>query len=369
MRRMISFRDFDWLLLTFTMLICLLGVAEIYSSTYGTKFATGQGTPLYVKQIYWIMGGVLLMFFVSILNYQILVENAHWFYGASILALMAVAMFGKKVLGAKRWIQLPGGQHFQPSEWVKLVLIVALARYFAEESERGATLADVVKAGAIAAIPMLLVLRQPDLGTALTYVPIAVMALFLGGIQFRHAAVILVVAGVLAPAAWHYGMKPYQKERLTSFLHPDADSQKSGYQLEQSKIAVGSGGVFGKGFRNGTQTQGAFLPEQHTDFIFAAWAEEHGFVGAVALLLLYFLVLMRLVHNAQTAGDRAGGFVVMGVVAILLFHILVNAGMVVGFMPVTGIPLPLMSYGGSSLLFMFLALGIVMNIRMRRFVN
>jgi rod shape determining protein RodA len=156
-------------------------------------------------------------------------------------------------------------------------------------------------------------------------VPVAVMALFLGGIQFRHAAVILLVAGVLAPAVWHYGLKPYQKERLTSFLHPDADSQKAGYQLEQSKIAVGSGGIWGKGLLKGSQTQGAFLPEQHTDFIFAAW--------------------------------------------VLLFHVLVNAGMVVGFMPVTGIPLPLMSYGGSSLLFMFLALGIVMNIRMRRFVN
>jgi rod shape determining protein RodA len=226
-----------------------------------------------------------------------------------------------------------------------------------------------VKAGLIAGVPMLLVLKQPDLGTALTYVPVALMGLFLGGIQFRHAAVILVVAGVLMPAVWHYGLKPYQKDRLTSFLHPEADSQKTGYQLEQSKIAVGSGGIWGKGVRKGTQTQGSFLPEPHTDFIFAAWSEEHGFVGAVALLLLYFMVLMRLIHNAQTSPDSAGGFVVMGVVAVLLFHILVNAGMVVGFMPVTGIPLPLMSYGGSSVLFMFLALGIVMNIRMRRFVN
>jgi rod shape determining protein RodA len=369
MRRMISFRDFDWLLLTFTLLICMLGVLEIYSTTYGAKVSSSEGTPLYVKQIYWVLGGLALMFVVSVFNYQILLENAHWLYGASILALLAVTLFGRVVLGARRWIQLPGGQHFQPSEWVKLVLIIVLARYFAEENDRGATLGDVVKAGAIAAVPMLLVLRQPDLGTALTYVPVAVMALFLGGIQFRHAAVILVLAGVLAPAVWHYGLKPYQKQRLTSFLHPDADSQKSGYQLDQSKIAVGAGGIWGKGLLKGTQTQGAFLPEQHTDFIFAAWAEEHGFVGAVALLLLYFLVLMRLVHDAQSASDRSGGFVVMGVVAILLFHVLVNAGMVVGFMPVTGIPLPLMSYGGSSLLFMFLALGIVMNIRMRRFVN
>jgi rod shape determining protein RodA len=369
MRRMITFRDFDWVLLGFVMLICALGVLEIYSTTAGTKFAGAH-----IRQIYWIMAGLALMLAVSLINYQVLLENAHWFYIASVVSLLAVAVVGKRYLGAKRWIQLPGGQHFQPSEWVKLVLILALAKYFSGEGERQASLSDIGKAGLIAGIPMLLVLKQPDLGTALTYMPVAIMALFLGGIQFRHAAVIAVIAGVLLPALWVYGpkvhlVKQYQKDRLTTFLHPEADSQKSGYQLEQSKIAVGSGGIWGKGTRKGTQTQGSFLPEPHTDFIFAAWSEEHGFVGAVALLLLYFMVLMRLIHNAQTAPESAGGFVVMGVVAVLLFHILVNAGMVVGFMPVTGIPLPLMSYGGSSVLFMFLALGIVMNIRMRRFVN
>jgi len=364
MRRMISFRDFDWLLLAFVLAICALGVLEIYSTTWGTKYGG-----VHIKQMYWIMGGLVLMFLVSLLDYQVLLENSHWLYIASVLSLVAVMLFGRKYLGARRWIQLPGGQHFQPSEWMKVVLILAMARYFSEESDQGATLADVVKAGLIAAVPMALVLKQPDLGTALTYVPVAVMALFLGGMQFRHAAIILLVAGVLAPTVWHYGLKPYQKTRLTIFLHPEADVQKGGYQLDQSKIAVGSGGIWGKGVRKGTQTQGSFLPEPHTDFIFAAWCEEHGFVGAMFMLLLYFMLLMRLVHNAQTAPDRAGGFVVMGVVAVLIFHILVNIGMVVGFMPVTGIPLPLMSYGGSSLLFIFLALGIVMNIRMRRFVN
>lgn len=364
MRRMISFRDFDWVLLTFVLAICALGVLEIYSTTWASKYSG-----VHIKQLYWIMGGMVLMFLVSLINYQVLLENSHWLYVASLVSLVAVALFGRKYLGARRWIQLPGGQHFQPSEWVKLVLILAMAKYFSEESDQSASLSDVIKAGLIAAVPMALVLKQPDMGTALTYVPVALMALFLGGIQFRHAAVILLVAGVLAPAAWHYGLKPYQKQRLTIFLHPEADTQKGGYQLDQSKIAVGSGGIWGKGVRKGTQTQGSFLPEPHTDFIFAAWCEEHGFVGAMILLLLYLMVLMRLVHNAQTAPDRAGGFVIMGVVAVLIFHILVNIGMVVGFMPVTGIPLPLMSYGGSSLLFMFLALGIVMNIRMRRFVN
>ncbi len=356
MRRFLSFRDFDWTLLAFVLLICLLGVVEIYSTTYGTPKFAG----VYVKQIYWILGGLAVMFLVSLINYQALLERSHWFYIAAVGALLLVALFGENYLGARRWVQLPGGQHFQPSEWVKLVLVLVLARYFTLNPDRQTTLPDVLKAGAIVLVPMLMVLKQPDLGTALTYLPVALMALFLGGIQFRHAAMILLIAGVLLPTLWVYGprmhlIKQYQKDRLTTFLHPEADSQKSGYQLEQSKIAVGHGGIWGRGIRGGSQTQGKFVPQTHTDFIFAAWAEEHGFVGAVGLLLLYFMVLTRLIHNAQTAPDRAGGFVVMGVVAVLFFHILVNAGMVVGFMPVTGIPLPLMSYGGSSLLFTFLA--------------
>ena len=214
-----------------------------------------------------------------------------------------------------------------------------------------------------------MILKQPDLGTSLTYLPVLVMGLFLGGIKLKHVAVVLLAAMLVVPMAWKFGMKPYQKERLVNFMHPENDPKGSGYQIQQSLIAVGSGGVWGKGVAKGSQTQGMFLPVTHTDFIFAAFAEEHGFVGATIVLLLYFVLLMRLIQNAQTAPDRAGTVIIMGVVAILVFHILVNVGMVVGFMPVTGIPLPLMSYGGSSVLFTFLALGIVMNIRMRRFVN
>jgi rod shape determining protein RodA len=194
------------------------------------------------------------------------------------------------------------------------------------------------------------------------------MGLFLGGLKWKHAVAILLLIALMLPVGYKV-LKPYQRDRLTSFLEPEADYHGSGYQVIQSLIAVGSGGLLGKGTGQGTQIQGSFLPIPQTDFIFAAFAEEHGFLGAIAILLLYFAVLMRLVHNAQTAPDRAGTFVVMGVVAVLAFHIMVNVGMVVGFMPVTGIPLPLMSYGGSSVLFMFLALGLVMNIRMRRFVN
>jgi len=261
---------------------------------------------------------------------------------------------------------MPGGQHFQPSEWVKLILILAVAKYFADLHQRELSWPDFIKAGAIVGVPMLLVLAQPDLGTALTYIPIAVMGLFLGGVRWKQALTVVVLAGLMMPLAFHV-LKPYQRDRLTSFMQPEADSQGSGYQVIQSLIAVGSGGLWGSSA--GSQTHLAFLPVPQTDFIFAAFAEEHGFVGALTVMLLYFIVLMRLTQNAQTAPDRAGTFVVMGVVAVLSFHILVNVGMVVGFMPVTGIPLPLMSYGGSSVLFMFLALGIVMNVRMRRFVN
>jgi rod shape determining protein RodA len=364
MRRYIRFRDFDWLLLLIVVLICALGVLEIYSATLSTKF---QG--MHVRQIYWISAGLVLMFILSMVNYQVLLENVPWMYGIAIVSLVAVLVFGRKYLGARRWILMPGGAHFQPSEWVKLILILAIAKYFADYNERELPFRELIKAGMIVGVPMLLVLKQPDLGTALTYVPVAIMGLFLGGMRAKHALILLLIAGILMPAVWHYGLKPYQKERLTSFMAPEADSRGSGYQVIQSLVAVGSGGLWGKGATKGTQTQGQFLPVPHTDFIFAAWSEEHGFVGASFVLLLYFLMLMRLISNAQTAPDRAGTFIVMGVVAVLAFHVLVNVGMVVGFMPVTGIPLPLMSYGGSSVLFTFLALGIVMNVRMRRFVN
>lgn len=364
MARFFSVRDFDWVLLVFVLVICGLGIMEIYSATYTTKFAG-----VHVKQVYWILAGLAVMFLMSLIDYHVLLDSVHWFYIASIVSLVAVLLIGKKYLGARRWIQLPGGQHFQPSEWVKLILIVAIAKYFADSKTEEASLRDIAKAGLLVAVPMLLVLKQPDLGTSLTYVPIAIMGLFLGGIRYRHAAAIVLVGCLMLPVIWHFGLKPYQKERLVSFMQPEADPQGSGYQIQQSLIAVGSGGLWGKGATKGSQTQGLFLPVPHTDFIFSAYCEEHGFVGALLLLLLYFVVLMRLVHNAQTAPDRAGAFLVMGVVAVLTFHVLVNIGMVVGFMPVTGIPLPLLSYGGSSVLFTFLALGMVMNIRMRRFVN
>ncbi|HEY4046035.1 MAG TPA: rod shape-determining protein RodA [Acidobacteriaceae bacterium] len=364
MRRSISFRDFDWLLLSLVLLLSVVSILEIYSATLHTKFVG-----FHTKQIFWLISGLVAMFILSLVNYHRLIDVVHWVYAFCLISLIAVLVVGQRVLGAKRWIKLPGGIHFQPSEWVKLVLIVAVARYFANLSSKELTWGDIAKAGLMVGLPMLLVLKQPDLGTSLTYIPVLLMGLFLGGVRWKQALILLLGASILVVPVWFKVLKPYQKQRLTSFLNPDTDPRGSGYQVKQSLIAVGDGGVLGRGATKGTQTQGDFLPIPYTDFIFAAFAEEHGFVGAVFVLLIYFLILMRLIQNAQTAADLPGTFLIMGVVAVLIFQIAVNVGMVVGLMPVTGIPLPLMSYGGSSVLFTFLALGMVMNVRMNRFVN
>lgn len=364
MRKYLSFRDFDWTLLAFVLTIAAIGVVQIYSSSLNTKFED-----FHIKQIKWVIAGMVVMFIVSMVNYHTLLENVHWAYIAILVSLVAVALFGVKALGARRWIRLPGIGLFQPSEWAKLVLIIALAKYFSSLNQRDLTWGDLIKGALIVFVPWALVVRQPDLGTSLTYLPALIVLAFMGGLKWKHFVILALAAALILPAAWHWGLKPYQKERLVNFRNPENDPKGTGYQIQQSLIAVGNGGIWGQGVGKGTQTQGLFLPVTHTDFIFASFAEEHGFVGATGVLLLYFMVLMRLIQNAQTAPDRGGAMIVMGIVATLVFHVLVNVGMVVGFMPITGIPLPLMSYGGSSVLFTFLALGIVMNIRMRRFVN
>jgi rod shape determining protein RodA len=365
MRRFLSLRDFDWSLLGMVLVLCTVSVLEIYSATLHTKY-----TGFHTKQLFFIAGGLVAMFLFSKIDYHRLLDWAPWAYGVCLVALVAVKLVGHRVMGAKRWISI-GPMHFQPSEWVKLVLVLVVASYFANLGGRHLTWKDIFKAFGLVGLPMVLVLIQPDLGTALTYTPILVAGLFLGGINLRQSLILLTCGTVLIAGAWTSGkiLKPYQKARLTSFINPDNDPRGTGYQLKQSLIAVGSGGVWGKGAAKGTQTQGDFLPIPHADFIFAAFGEEHGFVGAIFVLLLYFFILMRLIQNAQTAADLPGSLIIMGVVAVLTFQIAVNVGMVIGFMPVTGIPLPLMSYGGSSVLFTFLALGVAMNVRMRRFVN
>ena len=365
MRRFLSFRDFDWALLGLVLILCVVSVLEIYSTTVHTRFASFES-----KQILFIGAGMVGMFILAKIDYHRLLDWSPWVYAVFLVSLVAVKVVGHKALGARRWIAI-GPVQFQPSEWVKLVLVLVVARYFANLGGRYLTWRDIFKAFAMVGIPMVLVLVQPDLGTTLTYAPILVAGLFLGGISLRQAAILVLCGSALIVGVWSSGkiLKPYQKARLTSFINPDNDPRGSGYQIRQSLIAVGDGGIWGKGQSKGSQTQGYFLPIPYTDFIFAAFSEEHGFVGAVFVLLLYFFILMRLIQNAQTAADLPGSLIIMGIVAVLTFQIAVNVGMVIGFMPVTGIPLPLMSYGGSSVLFTFLALGVAMNVRMRRFVN
>jgi rod shape determining protein RodA len=244
-----------------------------------------------------------------------------------------------------------------------------VARYLTELKSEILGGWDLLKIGALVGVPMILVMNQPDLGTALTYLPILAVGALLAGLRWKYLIALVVLGFLVAPVAWFYVLKDYQKARLVTLLDPNTDPRVSGYQIIQSKIAVGAGGMWGKGVTRGSQTQLQFLPVPHTDFIFSAFAEEHGFVGVIVVLALYFVLLMQIVQNAQTAPDRAGMYICMGVCALLLFHVLVNVGMVVGRMPVTGIPLPLMSAGGSNLLSTFLMLGLVNNVRIRRFVN
>jgi rod shape determining protein RodA len=286
-----------------------------------------------------------------------------------VVALLVTYLIGERVYGSRRWIPLGGGFHLEVSEFVKLVIILLVARYLADLKVDVLEIREVLKLAGLVAIPTVLVLKQPDLGTSVSYLAILVAGAFLAGLRWKYVAVIAVVAVIVVPVSWQHFLTDYQKARLVSFMDPERDPQGQGYQLIQSQIAVGSGGMFGKGVTKGTQTQLRFLPVPHKDFIFSAFAEEHGFVGVVVLLALFFVLVMRIVQNAQTAPDRAGMYICMGVASLLLYHALVNVGMVVGLMPVTGIPLPFMSYGGSSIWTDFLALGLVNNVRLRRFVN
>ncbi len=360
MRRL---RDFDWPLLLIVFIICGVGVVQIFSATRETGFQD-----VWWKQLVYLGMGVVLMWITAAIDYHTLLEQANVLYGLAVAGLLGVLVIGKTVLGGKRWIPLPGGFNLQVSEFAKLVILLIVARQLTKISTEVLELRDLVRICVLVVVPMGLVAAEPDLGTALTYLPILGIGVFLAGVRWQYWAAIALITAVVVPLSFTV-MKDYQRNRILSFLDPDRDPKGSGYQLIQSRISVGAGGMWGKGVTKGSQTQLGFLPIPHTDFIFSAFGEEHGFVGVIVVLSLYFVLLMQIVQNAQTAPDRAGMFLCMGVAALLLFHLLVNVGMVVGRMPVTGIPLPLMSYGGSSLWSVFMMLGLVNNVRLRRFVN
>ena len=364
MARYRSFRDLDWPLLIIALIICALGVLQIYSATHDTKWHSD-----WWKQLIWIAVGLGLMWIVISIDYHTLLGQVPILYCVSIGAILLTVAIGDVVFHSRRWIVIPGtGVQIQTSEFAKIVIILLIARYLSELKSDEISLRDLLKLGGLVGIPTVLVMSQPDFGTGATYLSILAGGVLLAGIRWRYLAVVAIVCALALPAGW-YLLKDYQKARLVTFVDPSADPRGRGYQVIQSKIAVGHGGIWGRGVTQGTQTQLRFLPVPHTDFIFSTFAEEHGFVGVVVVLGLYFLLLMQVVQNAQAAPDRGGMYICMGVATLLLFHLLVNVGMDVGYMPVTGIPLPLMSYGGSSTFSIFMMLGLVVNVRLRRFVT
>ncbi|MGC8758830.1 MAG: rod shape-determining protein RodA [Bryobacteraceae bacterium] len=356
-----SVRNLDWALILVAVALAGLGILQIYSATIDTAW---RGA--WWKQGVYLCAGFFLMWLMTRIDYHTLLGQVPALYMISLGLLVLTPLVGGYVWGSKRWIPLGFGFKFQPSEFVKLVIVLLVARYVSELRSDRLDVRDLVKLGLLVGIPGGLVAAQPDLGTSLTYLPVLLAGLFFGGMRWQHAALILVAGALLMPVGW-FMLKDYQKARLETFLDPMKDPMGKGYQVIQSKIAVGAGGIWGRGVTRGSQTQLRFLPVAHTDFLISAFAEEHGFVGILVVFGLYFLLLMQIVQNAQAAPDRAGMLICMGVCSLLLFHLLVNAGMAAGRMPVTGIPLPLMSYGGSSMLSVFMMLGLVNNVRLRRF--
>jgi len=356
--------NFDWSLLATAVLISALGVVNIYSSTYPHPPGV---TPLFVKQIYWLALGFGFLFFTLAFDYRTFIRYGYPFYVCCLLLLILVMVIGRTTSGSQRWLPL-GFISFQPSELAKLGLILVLARFFTErEDAQGYDLRNLAIPFLLLALPALLVFKQPDLGTMVLLGLIFISILAFMGVHRRAWITLAIACAVAAPIAWHF-LKDYQKTRLRIFLDPGLDPLKTGYHITQSKIAVGSGGFWGKGFLHGTQSQLRFLPEQHTDFVFSVWAEEWGFVGSFVLLFLLLLLLSRGLKIASTSKDRGGAILAIGLSAMIFWQAFINIGMVVGILPVVGVPLPLFSYGGTSLITTLIGIGILMNISMRRFM-
>jgi rod shape determining protein RodA len=355
-------KDFDWVLLAAALLLSTISLIEISSATMA------QPENFFLRQLAWVGVGVVFLFIVSAIDYHLIAEHIPWLYVLAIGALLYTLALGHRVSGSKSWVSL-GHVQFQPSELIKMVAVVALARYLSElRSTRYMTFTQIAKACVIVMVPLGLVALQPDLGTSLTYLPIIAVGLFVRGV--KPAVLVSLVLGfvLILPVSWLV-LKPYQKERIMTFLDPERDPLGKGYQVTQSKIAIGSGGLLGKGIFHGSQNRLGFLPTRHTDFIFSVIGEELGFAGVLLTLGLLTFIIFRSIYNAQTARDNLGLFISMGVVGIFFFHIIENVGMVIGFMPTTGIPLPFLSYGGSSVLMDFTAIGLVMSVRRCRYVN
>ena len=352
----------DVVLIATTLVLTILGVAMIYSAT-----SAGRQPELYLKQLALVGAGLVCMAIAAAIDYRRLADRAVLLYVLSVVTLVYVLRFGPLIASTRRWI-LIGGFQLQPSEFVKLAAAVFVAKIFSEFRQESLGLRDVALPGAAVGLLVLLIAREPDLGTAACLVPLFLAVAFLAGLRMR-AVFLLGAALVLGAAlAWPV-LKDYQKTRIYTFLDPSLDPKGAGYQSIQSQIAVGSGGLVGRGFMEGSQAQLGYLPARHTDFVFSVLAEEGGFLGVLVALALYLLLLWRMLETARLARDRLGAFIVAGVSAAFAFQVVYNVGMVAGLVPVKGLPLPLMSYGGSSVVASLTGIGLVLSVRMRRFAN
>jgi rod shape determining protein RodA len=359
------FFNIDWALLAAALILAGIGVATIASATFDPTRSHGPE----VKQLYALGLGLVCMLVCVSLDYRRLADRAPALFLISLVVLACVLLFGPRIQGTRRWFIGPGGFQVQPSEFAKLVAALLLAKVFAESKKDSLGLVDLLGPGAAIGVMAVLIAAEPDLGTAFTLVPLLLVTAFMAGLRLRAVAGAFVVMAVLGGLGWLFALKDYQKSRIYSFLDPDLDPRGAGYQKIQSQIAVGSGGLAGKGYREGTQSRLGYLPARHTDFIFSVLAEENGFVGVAVVLGLYLFVLWRAFETAQIARDRVGAFLAAGIATVLAFQVVYNVAMVAGLVPVKGLPLPLMSYGGSSVLFSLMAIGLILNVRMRRFAN
>lgn len=354
---------FDFILTLTTLGLVALGVVLIFSATNADPI---RQTDAY-RQISWIIIGFVALAVAAAINYQKIRNYTIPIYILNLILLLSVIIGGQSVRGTRAWIPL-GFFRLQPSEFAKVALIITLAAFLAERKGDISRFRDLALSFFHLALPLLLVLAQPDLGTALVFLAIWLGMLLVGGVKIRHY-ILIILLGILAIALIvHFQvLKDYQMKRLLVFLNPDLDPLGAGYNLRQSKIAIGSGQLSGKGLFLGTQTRLNFIPEHHTDFIFSVLGEELGFIGTAAFLILYFILLSRGIRIASTARDLFGALLAVGIVSMLLFQVLVNVGMTIGIMPITGLPLPLASYGGSSMVSSLIAIGLLLSISLRRF--
>ena len=360
------YRHIDWLLVGALMLLCAVGVTMIYSTTFDpTTGATGSE----VSTQLWALGlGAMAFIIMLSVDYRWFTDSSLVIFVGMLALLGYVLLFGTSEGGAQRWIDL-GVFNLQPSEFARIVVALALATLFADRRRGPQTPTGWLIAALIVGLPFLLIAQQPDLGTAVTLLPVGFVILVFAGLRLRYVAVLVALAILTAPVAWNYGLEDYQRQRLSSFLDPEQDELGAGYQQIQARITVGSGGPLGKGFLQGTQSQYNFLPVAHNDFIFSVLAEEQGFLGVVFALGLYLFVIMRGLDAARLAKDRLGTLLVVGVMSGFAFQVIYNIAMSAGLAPVKGLTLPLMSSGGSSVIATLAAFGLVLNVRMRRFTN